>query len=68
MLSFDQFLVNLPSFDYAWAQIYGANGPNVILKWRKGYFQVSLSQGDMGSIKFPGKPEDIVGKWVNWRI
>ncbi len=66
--SFDQYLVDLPTFDYCWCQVFGGNGPNIMLRWRSGSFQLMAIQGDHGSVKFEGNPQDDVGKWVNWKI
>lgn len=66
--SFDQFLVNLPNFDYAWCQVFGGNGPNIILRWRSGSMALLVDQGDHVNVKFSGTPNDDVGKWVNWKI
>lgn len=66
--SFDQFLVNEPTFDYCWFQVFGGNGPNLIVRWRSGSFELLSIQGDKQNIKFPGKPPDDVGKWINWKI
>lgn len=66
--SFDQFLVNEPAFDYCWVQLFGGNGPNLMLRWRSGSFQLCSLQGDKSITDFAGKPSDDVGKWVNWKL
>lgn len=66
--SFDQFLVNEPTFDYAWFQVFGGNGPNIIIRWRKGSFELLSIQGDKQIVKFNGNPTDDIGKWVNWKL
>lgn len=66
--SFDQFLVTEPTFDYCWCQVFGGNGPNLMLRWRSGSFQLCSLQGDKSILKFPGKPADDVGNWINWKL
>lgn len=66
--SFDQFLVNEPSFDYCWCQVFGGNGPNLMLRWRSGSFQLCSLQGKKSIVNFAGKPSDDVNKWVNWKL
>jgi chitosanase len=66
--SFDQYLVNMPNFDYCWAQVFSSNGPNLMLRWRSGKMQFLSTQGDGIKNNFNGTPADDVGKWVNWKI
>lgn len=66
--SFDQFLVVEPTFDYCWVQVLSETGPNLMLRWRNGSFQLCSIQGGNSKTKFSGKPSDDVGKWVNWKL
>lgn len=67
-LSFDRFLVDLPTFDFGFCQVFGDSGPNLILRWRSGNYELLQIQGEHSNTKFPGNPSDDVGKWTNYRI
>ncbi len=66
--SFDQYLVDLPGFDYAFCQVFGGNGPNLIFRWRSGTFQILSDQGNKQIVNYSGTPSDDVGKWVSYKV
>ena len=66
--SFDHFISMYPTdeFDYSFAQVFGASGANVMLRYRRGKYQ--LGGGDGLKAEAVGKPKENVNVWVNWRI
>lgn len=65
-LSFDRYLVNAPTFDFSWFQVFGGDNPNLIFRWRSGSYEVLSLEGDDTRVKFAGNPSQEVGVWVNW--
>ena len=65
--SFDHYISMFPKdeFDYSFAQIFGNGGPNVMLRYRGGNYQ--LMAGGMKS-NVAGSPNENIEKWVTWKI
>lgn len=65
-LSFDRYLVNAPTFDFSWFQVFGGDNPNLIFRWRNGSYEVLSLEGDDVRSKIRWKSLSKVGVWVNW--
>ncbi len=69
-LIFDQFIVNAPTFDFCFVQIFGGKGPNLIVRYRKGVYELLSDAGIHKQFSFKSgiQPSELVGKWTNWKI
>ena len=71
-IQFDQFLTLAPTFDYCFLQVFAGSNPGLIIRWRKGNYQILNDDGgkDKAEIldKSGLKPSDLVGKWHNWKL
>jgi hypothetical protein len=71
-ISFDQLISEYPSgkteYEFAWMQVFGATGPNIMLRYRKGRYQLLATMGDLANLTLPGKISDDIGKWTNWKL
>jgi len=69
VLEFDEFMDVAPTYDFCLFQLFSeALGPNVMVRWRSGQFQLGVIQGDKIFKPFEGKPADLAGKWTRWRL
>jgi hypothetical protein len=69
VLEFDMTLDVVPSYDFCLFQLFSeALGPNVMVRWRAGQFQLGNIQGDKEFRPFDLKPADLVGKWSRWKL
>ena len=68
-LSFDHFIKEYPKgFQYCWVQVFGKNGPNVMLRYRNDTYQLLAIQGHNQIVTLPGDVNDNINIWTNWKI
>lgn len=68
-LSFDHFIKEYPKgFQYCWVQVFGKNGPNVMLRYRNDTYQLLSIQGHNQIVTLPGDVIDNINVWTNWKL
>lgn len=68
-LSFDHFIKEYPKgFQYCWVQVFGKNGPNIMLRYRNDTYQLLVIQGHNQIVTLPGDVNDNINVWTNWKI
>lgn len=65
-ISFDQLISEYPSgYQFCWMQVFAANGPNIMLRYRGGRYQLLSFAGKLTLL---GELSEDIGKWTNWRL
>lgn len=61
--SIDQKIITMPNeYEYCFMQIIGDKGPNVLLRWSRGQYQLITRKGNIRTKATPNL------YWTNWRI
>jgi len=70
ILSFDQFIQTYPEteYDFCWCQVFGGNGPNVMLRYRSGHYELLCISGNLPNLKLSGDIKSDIGVWTNWKL
>jgi hypothetical protein len=64
--SLEQYLVRYtPNYQFAFMQMFGVNGPNILIRWCRNRYQIVTRSGNTSA---DASIIPIVGKWVKWRI
>lgn len=67
--TWDQYIKTYSdNFWFIFAQIFGKNGPNVMLLWNKNQYELLALQGKNKKIPIKLNITDDIRKWTNWRI
>ncbi len=53
---------------FCFAQIFASDGPNIMLRFRNGSYQLIASRGNNKNLNLDGNPADDVGKAIYWTI
>ena len=68
-LSFDQYIDEYPDgYQFCWVQVFAGSGPNIMLRYRNGSYQLLCTQGKNPNLKLKGTPADDLNVWTNWKI
>jgi len=66
-ISFSQLISKYPySYDFCWMQLFGATGPNILVRLKNGVFELCVKH--VACLRLPGHISQDIGLWVNWRL
>ena len=64
--SIDQYIEKYDAtYQFCFMQLFGASGPNILLRWRNGAYEL-VTRG--GNLRAPSTYVPVVGSWRNWRL
>lgn len=52
------------TYQFAFMQLFGASGPNILIRWRNGRYQVVTRAGNLNA---PAEFVPVLNQWVSWR-